>query len=597
MKKQTVFKIIAILLPFILILFIELVLRVVGYGEDYQLFYKVRMEEDKPDYLVMNKNIPKKYFKSMDVRWDTQSDLFLRTKTDSTFRIFVQGASTVVGFPYYHGGSFPRMLKHRLSQTFPEKNIEVINTGVTAVNSYTLWDMTDEIIDQKPDLVILYAGHNEYYGALGVGSSISYGTHPNLVRTYLNLKKSRFFQLLENNFQALFDSDDKQPKTGQTTMMEVMAREQSIPYGSKVFEEGINQYESNLKRILDKYKRHGIAVIISTVVSNEKDIKPFISDSIENRNEFLKNLEQGQPEAKQVAQKNALAAYILGRYYLEKNQDTSKKYLQLAKELDYLRFRAPERINEVIRELAQEYETPLIDMEGVFLAHSPYEVVGDELMTEHVHPNIKGQFLMADAFYNKIKELNLLSSWDNYISYDGAFEDIPITKIDSMYGKIVIDDLKRSWPYDLNMSGALPSRLDYFNLTYEQQKALDVYSKTEHWKDVMRKAYFKYSMDGDYVNGLKVAESLIFEYSTQGEVYGMAGEMCLKLEDFKKAIYYFTKQNQLNKNSLSVQKLAETYIKLDQLDLALKVLKEAKRTGLNDKKLDDLIKETTFKLK
>jgi len=65
------------------------------------------------------------------------------------------------------------LLKHRLSHTFPNKNIEVINTGITAVNSYTLWDLTDDIIEQKPDLVIIYAGHNEYYGALGVGSIIT----------------------------------------------------------------------------------------------------------------------------------------------------------------------------------------------------------------------------------------------------------------------------------------------------------------------------------------------------------------------------------------------------------------------------------------
>ncbi len=196
MKKKILFRIIAAALPLILILLVEVVLRLFGYGEGYQLFNRV-IGENGVEYLVVNPNLSKKYFKGTDFRADSQSDLFLRQKTDSTFRVFVQGASTVVGYPFYRGASFPRLLKHRLSRTFPEKNVEVVNTAITAVNSYTLWDVTDKIIDQDPDLVIIYAGHNEYYGALGVGSSASVGSHPTLVRSYLKLKNLRFFQLIE----------------------------------------------------------------------------------------------------------------------------------------------------------------------------------------------------------------------------------------------------------------------------------------------------------------------------------------------------------------------------------------------------------------
>src|SRR5690606_5250088 len=149
-------------------------------------------------------------------------------------RIFVQGASSAVGFPFYRGGSFPRMLKHRLSQTFPEKNIEVVNTGITAVNSYTLWDLTDEIINQKPDLVIIYAGHNEYYGALGVGSSTALGNHPFLIRTYLFFKDLRLFQFLDDTYTSMRSSEPAKPGIGETTLMEVMVKEQRIGFNSSV---------------------------------------------------------------------------------------------------------------------------------------------------------------------------------------------------------------------------------------------------------------------------------------------------------------------------------------------------------------------------
>ncbi|WP_067030181.1 SGNH/GDSL hydrolase family protein [Allomuricauda sp. CP2A] len=546
MKKKTIFKIIAVGLPLFLILLLELILRLFGYGDNYHLFNKV-IGENGVEYLVVNSNLSKKYFKDTDFKADNQSDLFLRHKTDSTFRVFVQGASTVVGYPFYRGASFPRLLKHRLSRTFPEMNIEVVNTGITAVNSYTLWDVTDKIIDQKPDLVIIYAGHNEYYGALGVGSSASVGSHPALVRSYLKLKNLRFFQLLENGIMGLMKSDPTNKKSvAETTLMEVMAKEQEIPLNSEAFNAGVSQFEGNLKRILDKYKRQGIPVILSTLVSNEKDVKPFISDDLDKVN-YVESIEKNKPEVRELAQKNADGAYTLGHYYLEKEPDSAKKYLHLAKELDLLRFRAPEQINDVITELAQDHNLPLVDMKNIFESKVPNGILGDELVAEHVHPNVEGYFVMADAFYEKIKDLKLLEDWDNYISYEEAFDDIPMTQIDSIKGKLVVDILKKSWPYDLGMSGKKPDSHTYVtqNPTYEEEKAISLYTHQEPWQYVMTQAYNKYKEDGDYKNALKVAQTLIFEFPEQYKVYEMAGEMCRKLQDEAYADYYFAKSRYL----------------------------------------------------
>ena len=369
MKKKTAFKLIAISFPFFLILVLEVMLRIFGYGERYELFQKV-ISENNTEYYVMNSGISKKYFKNTGFRSDNQSDLFLKHKTDSTFRVFVQGASTAVGFPFYKNGSFPRLLKHRLSLTFPEKNIEVVNTGITAVNSYTLWDLTDKIIEQEPDVVIIYAGHNEYYGALGAGSAVFIGNHPFLVRTYLKLKNLRFFQLLENTYSQVLESNrDEGYKVGETTLMEVMAREQQIPYDSEVYNAGIVQFKSNFQKIISKYQDHDIPVILSTLVSNEKDIAPFISAELEET-EFEETLEENVALASVIARKNAKAAYKLGQFYIEKQQDSAKKYFHIAKELDLLRFRAPEKINEVIVQFSEEEDVHLVDSKELFQANS-----------------------------------------------------------------------------------------------------------------------------------------------------------------------------------------------------------------------------------
>jgi tetratricopeptide (TPR) repeat protein len=377
--------------------------------------------------------------------------------------------------------------------------------------------------------------------------------------------------------------------------MEVMAKEQHIPYNSEVYLDGINQYKNNLKKILSKYSNHDIPVILSTVVSNEKDIIPFISDTIPNIDEFNEALEKEKPEAKKIANKNAHAAYSLGSFYLQKNKDTAKKYLHLAKELDLLRFRAPEKINELIIELSKEYNTSLVDMKSIFEMHSKNGIVGNELMTEHVHPNIEGQFLMADAFYNKIKDLKLLSNWHNYIPYEEAIQDIPVSLIDSIQGIILIDKLKISWPYNINHSILVNDSINDKNIKgkYTETKfAQDINRNIMKWDDAMAIAYKMYEADKDFEKGLDIAQTLIFEYPEQATVYKMAGDMCMKKGDYKKAAFYFYRYNYFEESSKSAEELAKAYIKLDKLNQAEKTLAEAKKNGLNVSSLAELLEKT-----
>ena len=62
-----------------------------------------------------------------------------------------------------------------LNDVVPGKNIEVINAGYDALSSFGVLDLTQQIIDQSPDMLIVYTGHNEFIGHFGVNSNINYG--------------------------------------------------------------------------------------------------------------------------------------------------------------------------------------------------------------------------------------------------------------------------------------------------------------------------------------------------------------------------------------------------------------------------------------
>ena len=51
---------------------------------------------------------------------------------------------------------------------------------------------------ERPDAILIYAGHNEYYGALGAGSTETLGAVPGFVRFYVRLQRFKTFLLLRN---------------------------------------------------------------------------------------------------------------------------------------------------------------------------------------------------------------------------------------------------------------------------------------------------------------------------------------------------------------------------------------------------------------
>jgi hypothetical protein len=132
------------------------------------------------EYRKCNPEFGKKYFSTFQ-NTAPANDIFLKQKPENGYRIFVIGSSTVNGFPYSPGIMFSRILHERLQDSYPGKQIEVINTSIIAVNSYTFYDKIDEILKEDPDAILIYAGHNEFYGELGIGSSKSPENKDNMI--------------------------------------------------------------------------------------------------------------------------------------------------------------------------------------------------------------------------------------------------------------------------------------------------------------------------------------------------------------------------------------------------------------------------------
>ncbi|MEZ4850704.1 MAG: hypothetical protein R3B93_19220 [Bacteroidia bacterium] len=79
MRRSTIYKLIAVSIPFVIIIILEIILRFANYGAVLNSCF-IEFVKDKPDYLVMNKDMAKKYFNDDDPKSDNQFDLFLKEK-------------------------------------------------------------------------------------------------------------------------------------------------------------------------------------------------------------------------------------------------------------------------------------------------------------------------------------------------------------------------------------------------------------------------------------------------------------------------------------------------------------------------------------
>ncbi len=149
-----------------------------------------------------------------------------------------------------------------------------------------------------------------------------------------------------------------------------------------------------------------------------------------------------EDEAKTVFERARLA-YGLGKY------KEARRLFYEAKDLDGIRFRASEEVNQIIEDLSLEYETFFVPMIDFFQAQSPNGIIGSKLLTEHVHPNIEGYFIMADAFFSEIVSSEIMGQADKEKGHSREYHqrNWGYTALDSLRAHHMVTNLMNYWPF------------------------------------------------------------------------------------------------------------------------------------------------------
>jgi len=515
--RRRAFVLITLLAPLLLFAAAETGLRLAGVGELEPLFVPV---ESAPGYLQPNPAAVQRFFPdprrapavSIDTTW------FPATKAPGTLRIFVQGESSAAGFPYGRFGSPGALLQQRLQRAYPDRNVEVINTGMAAVTSFVLLDFADEIIAQHPDAVVIYTGHNEYLGIGGVGSTFAAARSPAVARGIATLRRLHLYRALERGIGSLGTGGDSPDRTDGTLMSRVAA-ERSIPLGSPLYERGLEQFHGNLERLLAKYRVAGIPVFIGTLASNERDQPPFASgdgDSAQQRFELARTLD-------------AAGDYAAARV----------EYLA-AKDRDELRFRAAEAMNDVIREVAAAGGATVVDVQAALAAASRDGIIGADLMLEHLHPNVEGYFRLASAYFPYI------AGWAGAptITVDEATarREIPITEVERLHGEYRVAMLKNDWPF---VAERRPTNLPPPANRIEEITQAWLAGRLD-WLRAMQEALAWYQQQGNDLEAARVAANLADAVINDAELQHAAGRLLLKAGEPARGQHYLQRAVRLD---------------------------------------------------
>ncbi len=554
-KAPKWFYVILILIPLLFLVFLEFFLRAIDYGYNFEQWVDAGQEK-----FIINPDIGRKYFTGSNFNPNTIEDVFDQHKKENSFRIFVLGGSSAQGFPYNPMGSFSRYIKKRLEIVYPDTRIEVVNISMTAVNSYTVLDLLPGVLKQKPDLILIYAGHNEYYGALGVASVQSFGSSRALIKMMLYLNDFKITQLVRNSIAwvtSLFASDNNEPSG---TMMSRMAKEQHILLDSEEFNSGIQQFKDNLSDILQKVNDRGVPIILGRVVSNLKDQKPFISVDTPGNKSADQVFEEAEKE------------------FNNKNFIKADSLFRLAKELDALRFRAPQKINEVIDQLGKEFQVAIAPIDLIFDSVSPGGVVGNNLIVDHLHPNVEGYQLIGKAFYEVMEKQRYLPKTENakisFYRQDSLTKaNFVFTKFDSVLGNYHIKLLKTDWPYVKQRAAISEFKQEDFAKLFQPKDIIDSLAMIRienkvSWVDAHLIAATYYLRNDNVKEYLKYMNVLIDQYPF--------------LMDLDGALRFFYDQKKINLDDYTPKRNGLLAMCIGNYDNAIRHLNEALKSNQED---------------
>lgn len=374
--KRGLFMAITLALPLVVLGIAEVILRLSGWG-GYPSFFRIAGQlPSGASVALVEPAATKPYFFANPTRPGYAEETnFLMPKPPGTVRVFIVGESAAKGYPQPRNLSMQSFLQEMLGDAWPDKKVEVISLGTTAVASFPLVYLTREALRYDPDLMVFYVGNNEFFGAYGVASINSFGTLPTWALPWMRAFRGlALVQAIEGVIRGKADES--------RTLMEQMVGKTVIPADSPLRAAAARNLQTHLGRMVEATTRAGIPAIVCTTASNESGLAP---------------LGEGGDAAATFARATRLAA--------AGDRAASRQAFLAARDLDTMPWRPISATEDAIRRAAADHAAVFCDVAEVFRGLSPEGATGWDLLDDHVHLSLRGQAEAARAMVATMSDL------------------------------------------------------------------------------------------------------------------------------------------------------------------------------------------------
>lgn len=500
-RRRRLFAFAAVVLSLLFITSIEGILRLCGFGGYPPTIVRAGPTPAGTVYYTDNPG-PASYFYANKSRpGSINTYTFLMPKPKGTVRIVLAGESAAKGFPHSQAFASSAFLEAMLSDVWPDRKVEVINLGTTAVASFPVLDMLTEALDYEPDLAVVYVGNNEFYGTYGVASLHAAGNSPWAIRMSRLLRGTAIVQGIERLMMPREIGDPNK------TLMETMIGQSQIRPDSPLRDAAARNLKFHTLQMIERCKARGVPIIVCSCPGNERDLAPLGTPDLHEltdaqRSQLTKLLTaaaaklSAAPSESMIALREALkvdpdhplATYLLGRaqFQLKAFKEASSLF-QTAVDLDPMPWRCPGGGNEALRAAAAEGGAIFCDLRQAFRDSSPGGCIGWELMDDHVHPTLAGQALIARSIVHALASMQGPLTVDaaalKTLAPDDAFEK---RLGDNIYDRYAVAYTMRELCNVPFIRQTNPGAYDRFNRQmsdFEAQMLPEVLKVARSWQD------------------------------------------------------------------------------------------------------------------
>ncbi|MDP8223615.1 MAG: hypothetical protein P9L99_09665 [Candidatus Lernaella stagnicola] len=293
-------------------------------------------------------------------------------------RIVVTGGSFAMGWPYAvqgrerRGGDLPSWLEVLLKAGWPQRKFEVINAAAGAQNSFRVKHVVHAALQWSPDVLVVMVGNNEGYVPPTSWNEI--------------LHEWTFYRAMK---KALLPdvAPEKRPMYP------------AIGVGMKTIRA---QFQRNMRDIVTMSRDAQVPIVVATVPINLRYFP--------TAEEYLPPDKPWYAEGRRLQEsgryEEAIRKYIGGdlRGYglrlsgqcYEALEQWNRARAAYRAGVEYLPFsQTRPSFNEFVRELADDLDLPLVDLERDFEKQSPHGITGDRWFIDGCHLDWRGYYFTA----------------------------------------------------------------------------------------------------------------------------------------------------------------------------------------------------------